>query len=148
MRLKLFTLGLFFTSISLANAPEPPTRLAGEARFPSASQKKKKDLAWVEIADIREGLSLIFNAESIPKGRYSLNLSDNCRHQDPQKIGDFETVSGNISSEFIKTGLSLGNRFPSVLNKALVLILHKKGQRPQVMGCALIQSRDDHEEPL
>lgn len=110
-----------------------------EASFEKIVKKKTKEFANVELKDRKDGLSIVFSADALDSGKYTLKLADNCGDKkDTVKLGDFNTSSGNISTEFVKEGMSVGDKFESVIDKFIILTKIPKNGKPSQVGCAPI----------
>lgn len=128
------------------NLKEGGTSATGESADITLVKKNKKVdqvVAKVSLEDRADGLSVVFNSESLEKGKYLIKLEESCAKAkgtkgEEIKLGTFTTTSGFISSEFIKKDLSVGDRFQSVVNKAISLHKIPKSGATTRVACAII----------
>ena len=163
-KMKLLTLFLF--SVFVVNGcgtkekkemPEENVPAVSEPTLPVLEvadvifMMKGKEIAKAVIADTDSGVNATFSAEKLDKGHYVLQIEDSCatpkkvKNQLPAKetkifLGDFATGSGNTSSDFSKPGMSVGERFLPIGQKAISLSKkNKKGSLTRISCSSLVK---------
>ncbi len=140
----LFTIGL--ASDQVLPTPADPADQTAKPQVADVTLKSKDmKVATVTLADKTEGLNVVISAESLSKGRYILKVVENCDFKKKLKprdsaidIGSFTTISGNISSEFVKKDLSVGEKHQSIANKAISLHKIASNGKASRVACAPI----------
>ncbi len=111
-----------------------------------------KEIGKLTLVDSSSGMTATFSAEKLEQGTYVLQIEEACqipprlKNELPPKVtkillGEFTTGSGNTSSEFAKPGMSIGERFMPVAQKAISLNKKAKSGKLARLACSLIVKR-------
>lgn len=134
-----------------ATTPIEPTLPALESADASFVVKGK-EIGKLTLVDTGSGMTTTFSAEKLEKGTYVIQFEEACltaprlKNELPPKItkiivGEFSTGSGNTSSEFTKSGMSIGERFMPVAEKAITLSKKAKSGKLTRLACSTIVKR-------